>query len=275
MVTYRLTEPRDIPQLVELVNAQYARKKTPAYFTWQFFESYYETICMGAFDHDALVGMFGLQRRMLTNGLVMGHLIDLLVDPRWRGKGVFSELADRSLSHFKDLRAFSVLPNGYGKAACERLGFRTIAKIDDLVLVKKKYLVPKEIPVLPMPSLAYAANDAYRVWRFEKNPTYRYETVQDNVTKIFTDPVTGEKFGDIVAYQKNPMPAVDSFFDRNIEQISTWALPHSPLFPFLQQTGFVPLQRERYFCIKTLDQNLDSLYDITHWRLVPADAELY
>lgn len=275
MVSYRLLTASDIKQLTELVNAQYARKKDTTYFQWQFFASYYPTICMGAFDGEQLIGMFGLQRRQLTSGLAIGHLIDILIASDWRGKGIFRELAEQAFGQFPDLRAYSVLPNTNGKAACEKLGFRTIAKIDDLVVDRKNFHIAtghqdhKQL-------IRFAIDDAYRAWRFTHNPTYRYQ-IGAAVTKVFVDPTTHERFGDIVDYDTaaSALAASKHFFDEGMEQVSTWALEHTADYPVLSSAGFRALPRERYFCIKTLDPDLDYLYDITEWNLRPADAEIY
>ena len=95
------------------------------------------------------------------------------------------------------------------------------------------------------------------------------------VTKVFTDPTTGQQFGDIVEYSGNPLGAVERFFADGIPMVSTWALPHTPSYALLKQAGFSELPRERYFCIKALEPTLEYLYDITHWHLMPADAEIY
>lgn len=131
----RLATRADISNLVILQNVQYARKQTPEYFEWQFFSSYYPTICVAAWDNSRLVGMFGVQKRILTDGIICGHLIDLLIDAKYRGQGIFSRLCDYATTCFPDLQALTVLANLSGKNACVKsLGMTNITKLDDLIV---------------------------------------------------------------------------------------------------------------------------------------------
>ena len=134
-IVYRIAEESDIPQLVNLINSQYSRKKAAEYFRWQYFDSFYPSVVMCAFMEESVIGMFGLQKRKLSDGVNAGQAIDLLVDPAWRGKGVFAELGVHASGSFKDLDLLCVFPNLNGKNACEKsLHWKTIGKIDSLVL---------------------------------------------------------------------------------------------------------------------------------------------
>ena len=276
-ITYRLVNESDITRIANLVNAQYARKKDAAYFKWQFFNSYYPTICMCAVVGNQIVGMFGLQKRKLTDGHIVGHLIDLLVDPNWRGKGIFKKMGELAIAHFNDLQALTVLPNPNGKVACEKsFDMKTISKIDDLVCEKSD---SKTIKIDPKDSslLRYETNEKYRNWRFDQSPIYKYTKIKSDdesltITKKFTDPTTKDSFMDLVDYKGKTL-AVQ--FEENNPKISTWALPHTNLYTRLKSHGFKELARERYFCVKVLDSNLKHYYDIKTWNLVPADAEIY
>ena len=59
-ILYRPVSHEDTPRLVELFNAQYARKKNESYFNWQYFESVWPTVVMGAYANGRLEGVFGL-----------------------------------------------------------------------------------------------------------------------------------------------------------------------------------------------------------------------
>ena len=104
-VSFRPAKKEDVPQLVALFNVQYASKKTELYYLWQYFGSYYPTVCLCAFAEDALIGVFGLQKRRLTDGTVIGHLIDLLVAPKYRNEGIFSALGNEAIKQFNGLEA--------------------------------------------------------------------------------------------------------------------------------------------------------------------------
>lgn len=293
-ISYRLATEVDIPHMVALFNATYKRQVSNAYFSWQFISSYYPTIYLCAFEGERFVGVFGLQKRRLTNGTKVGHLIDLMVSPDYRGKGIFTQLGQRAIAFFPDLDALSVLPNLAGKEACEKaFGMKTIAKINPLLL--KKSEEPLEVPIASAATsaqvlLEFEKNDAYRRWRYESNPWYRYTLAAydtgDMVTKTFTDPSTQETFVDIVDFRAKDdglrklaklftMGSNTILFDQGFQSITTWALPHTPLYTVLKSLGYSEFPQERYFCVKALCFEAESVYDIRQWNLVQADAEIY
>lgn len=295
-ITYRLANKSDIPVIMTLVNAQYTRKKNEAYFQWQFFNSYYPTVLMCAFEGNKLVGMFGLQKRRLTNGVAIGHLIDLLVAPEWRGRGIFKEMGLRAFTYFPDIQALSVLPNSSGKTACEKaFGMKTIAKIDDLVLrslvrAESPNFAPSQPFVSPPNYFRFTTNNDYRLWRYDISPVYSYNKIglsnaASAIIKLFTDPTTGEIWGDIVDYDCRSgdhnelgdlfLLTIDYLFEKGASSINTWALPHTLLHGWLTSVGFEKLSRERYFCVKALQSVHNYLYDVAQWDLVQADAEIY
>ena len=291
-IFYRLATKNDMPQLQALVNAHYARKKNLKYFEWQFFDSFYPTICIVAENKGRIIGMFGLQRRTLNNGVAVGHLIDLLVDKNCQGRGIFKTMGEMALGHWRDVGAFTVLPNPSGRIASEKaLGLKTIAKIDDWILRDGPRSKGATVSDRNAPNyIQYQTSQPYFQWRFEINPTYKYKKITVGslgfaYTKKFTDPTTEETFVDIVDYSlgKSDAKSLASFWSQAIGQmanqglknISTWALPHTPLANILQAMGFERLPKQRYFCVKVSDSDLKHLLDITSWDLVQADAEIY
>jgi hypothetical protein len=282
--------PTDIPQMMDLLNSQYNRKKNAEYFHWQYFESYYPTVSICAFDNDKLVGMFGLQKRTLATGEPIGQLIDLLIAPDWRRKGLFASLAEKAYSHFDGLDAFCVLPNLNGKNACEKsLGFKNIAKIDSLVLEKDSLhdSLPdfSDLSASDSTLIRFDKNERLFKWRFNRNPEYEYEKITAGndsfaIVKIFTDPVSGEKYGDIVEYgpvDSDPQSIASLFlkagkalFEKNAKSLTTWALPHTNLYKILIKLNFKAFPQERYFCVKsTVSENIQD------WHLMQADTEVY
>ncbi len=289
-ISYRPAKKEDVPQLVALFNAQYPRKKDETQVLWQYFGSFYPTVCYCAFSESTLVGAFTVQKRLLTDGTVIGHLIDLMVAPEWRNQGIFRALGVKAIEHFPDLEVVTVLPNRSGKVASEKaFGLRTLAKIDDLI-IQKLSSIGQTTNVPPGEKMVrYQGGPEYEKWRYDENPRYRYERIRlpDGsyvVAKLFTDPTTGEQFWDIVNYQlagqgtemrKLFALTVETLSKRGQVRISTWALPHTPLHKVLTGLDAQPLARERYFCVKVLNPKREYLYDITRWELVPADAEIY
>ncbi len=295
-ITFRLATRSDIPEVVALMNAQYAIKKKETYFLWQYFDTVYPTILMCAFADDNLIGMFGLQKRKLNIGLTAGQAIDLLIAPEWRNKGLFRKLGEKAFQYFTDLDLFCVLPNVNGKIACEKVfGWKTLAKIDSMCLKSER--IPHQIPdetvrqeVKPTkPFVGFHYDAKVMEWRFCRNPQYMYSHITvDNrsaITKIFTYPVSGKRFGDIVYFScdLNESKLLSTLFlkateylkSQGIENITTWALPHMPPYPVLKSLGFEDMPQERYFCVKVLNKKHEYLYDFVSWHLVQADAEIY
>jgi GNAT superfamily N-acetyltransferase len=292
-IEYRDAEPRDIPELKRLMNAQYARKKEDAYFRWQYFEGAFPTVVKCAFEEGRLVGMFGLQRRLLSSGAVAAQAIDLLVDPAMRGKGVFRKLGDLAFAKWKDVDLFCVLPNFNGMRASERsLKWKTIAKIDTMLVEPDEAISRADDPFEDGDDAAlerFAFDDEIFARRFDAHPDYDYERI-DAVggvayLKTFVAPEDGAKFGDVVYYRGADdtaratreilLAACRRFAELGVSPITAWAPPHSAVFRAARSLGFEPKPAERYFCVKVVNPDLARLEQFERWRLQMADAELF
>ncbi len=296
-INFRPAVKTDIPQLIELMNSQYIRKKDEAYFLWQYFNSFYPTILMCAFFNTKLIGMFGLQERELENGAHVGHAIDMLVAHKWRGRGVFQLLGEKATDYVKNLDLLCVLPNVNGKYACEKkLGWRTLGRIN-LMYLEREYLKNiTEKPLRIFPDMngqifsKFKYNAENRFWRFDEHPEYIYNYVRLQagefaVTKIFKDPVTGSRYGDIVDFEcnLNNRELLAELFRRaciylreqEVEGITTWSLKNAPLRDSVESLGFIEIKQERYFCLKVLTPAYEYLNDLSCWHLVQSDAEIY
>ncbi len=295
-VTLRPAQIHDIPQLVELMNSQYDRKKDEKYYMWQYFGSFYSTVLMCAVSNDNIVGTFGLQRRGLSNGMTAGQATDLLVSPEWRGQGVFSRLGIEALSYFNDLDLLCVLPNIHGKNACERaLGWKTLGKINSMVLKSNSPDVgAEELSITGKgcnkETVQFEYSSDLRKWRYDQHPDYNYAYVrlssgEFSVVKIFTDPLTGNRYGDIVDFKCSlkRLDLIRELFVKSIEHlnkqglksVTSWAMPGTLLREVVESIGFVELSQERYFCVKVLKKEYEYLYDLSLWHLVQADSEIY
>jgi len=296
-ITIRLAVESDIPQMVNLMNSQYSREKDENYFLWQYFNSYYPTISMGAFIDITLIGMFGLQKRKLESGAYVGQAIDLLIAPEWRKKGIFKSLYEKVIGYFPDLDLLCVLPNQNGKNACEKtLGWNILGKINSMFLLTK-HLKSFSMKTLSLSSsikehvfARFDYNDKIRKWRFDQHPEYKYTYVrlvtgEFAITKVFKDPVTGARYGDIVDFEcdLNNQKLLRELFlqacidlkSQHVESITTWALPHTPLYRVVESLGFIELPQERYFVMRVLNHKYEYLYDLSRWHLVQADCEIY
>ncbi len=267
-VTLRPAQKTDIPQLVELMNSQYSRKKDEKYCLWQYFNSYYPTVLMCAVSNENIVGTFGLQRRELTNGLIAGQATDLLVAPPWRGQGVFTRLGAEAISYYSDLDLLCVLPNMNGKKACEEaLGWKTLGKINSVVMNSNTSDTgPEELSISgagcnkEAVRFIYAAEN--RTWRYDQHPDYNYEYVrlssgEFSIVKIFIDPLSGIRYGDIVDFEcdlQRPdllrelfIKSIAYLNEQGIESVTSWAMPDTLLRAVVESIGFADLPQERYF----------------------------
>lgn len=297
-IDFRLAEISDIPQLVDLMNREYLRKKRESYFLWQYFHSSYPTILMGAFFGAKLMGMFGLQKRKLQNGLNVGQAIDLLIASEWRKKGLFLKLGEKAFQCFENLDLLCVLPNLAGKNACEKsLKWKTLGKIHSMSLLSENLINIKDEKSIFSENVdrkntfsMFYYDERIRNWRYDQHPEYHYDYIfldsgEFAVTKIFIDPVEKWKSGDIVdikcalndkkLLKELLIKAIYYLKKQNMEIITTWALPHTALHQVLESLGFSETPQERYFCMKVLKRQFEYLYDINRWHLVQADAEIY
>lgn len=275
------------------MNSQYARKKDDPYFRWQYFEGAFPTVVKCAFEDGRLVGMFGLQRRILNSGAVAAQAIDLLVDPAMRGKGVFGKLGELAFAKWNDVDLFCVLPNLNGMRASERsLKWKTIAKIDTLLVEPDEAISRADEPFEEGDDAAlegFAFDDEIFARRFDAHPDYDYERIAAAggvaYLKTFVAPEDGSKFGDVVYFQGAEdtalatreilLAACRRFAELGVAPITVWAPPHTAAFSAARSLGFAPKPAERYFCVKVVNPALARLENYESWRLHMADAELF
>lgn len=294
-ITIRSAEKTDAAAFINLMNSQYQRKKTEAYFHWQFMTSAVPVRLFVAYKGSELIACYGVQILRLTNGAYCGFAVDLLIAPVFRNRGLFA-LLEYEVSRFAathECVALICLPNPDGMKAHKGLGtwqqvgiVQTLglSLLADSAMSAHEGFCENEITV------AFEKDARYQAWRFFQHPEYRYSLVNLNpdvflITKIFTDPVTGSRYGDIVDFHcatDNPELLLELFGNaivqlnkESIESITTWALAHTPLYNVLLTLGFKNLLQERFFCIKVLNSAFEYLYDYTKWHLVQADSEIY
>jgi len=292
-IVIREAERRDGAHFVALFNSYYKRKTSLGYFQWQFFDTPYEGKLFTAFHDNKLVGYLGVKIYPLSGNILTGFVIDLLIDEPYRKRGITYLLGAEILDYCKAKGAavITALPNPYGNAALKSLGWKSIAKIDTLVNddLSSISLAGKENTLVNDDSLTRFIKDhQYRNWRYDNHPAYKYETIMLDehnyaITKLFTDPVNGNVFGDIVEISSNDGQNQQVLLSKILDQmkalhvriLTTWALPHTPLYSFLADHGFKTMPQERYFCVKLIDNKLEKLLHINNWNLEQCDAEIY
>jgi len=290
---------------VSLINAEYSRKKSVEYYLWQDFNTPLKTVIVGAFLDDRLLGSMGLQCRKLSNGLTGGQIIDIIVAKEHRKKGVFTKIAGYAFDYFSNEIDFGfILSNEAGRIAVERaLEWKEVGLIKTLFLNKRQENSTLNSWVDSVDDLCSIGMDNNKNlpdrlffirdtecmrWRFGSNPEYNYFIQKKEnvftVGKIFTDPVSGEKYGDIVDYGcegrmdllKEVFDAAIIYFNRKgIDRITTWAFPDTAVYTYLRDAGFAESEQKRYFCLKAFKPKLRYLYNFRNWLLVEADSEIY
>ncbi len=296
-INFRQAIPSDIPRLIDLMNSQYVRKKGEAYFLWQYFNAYYPTKLFCAFDKTQLVGMFGFQRRQLLSGATAGQAIDMIVAPDFRKRGIFKSLAGLATQSFRDCDLLCVFPNLNGKKAVEKaLGWKTIGAINTMCAKPRALEAAsssnfgssrterRQSPV------RFLYNDTIRQWRFDAHPDYEYRYVHMGdemfaVTKVFTDPIDGKRFGDIVEFEcdldsgislRNVLLQASRYLERQgVEEIALWGSPHTPVYDVALELGFREARQERFLCVHVLNDRYNYLADFSRWHLVQADSEIF
>lgn len=285
----------DAQHFTSLMNKQYSlRQKSEEYFYWQFIKTNRKTNLFVAYESETYVGCYGVQIHPLSNGVSCGFAVDLLVDDKYRNRGLFVLLEDEVCKYAfaEGSVAVTVLTNKLGKKAHTALGWQHIGTINTVLLSKyPENTVQIDLELGEPKLMVYFPKDkSYRHWRYDQNPQYKYDYLslasgELAITKIFTDPVTHQRFGDIVDFDadlNNPeimknlfLKAIGHLQDQGVTEITTWALAHTPLRKVLGSLGFTEMAQERYFCVKVLDPEYTYLYDFANWQLVQADAEIY
>ena len=290
-VIVREASLNDSDAFIALFNKHYNRKTSFEYYQWQFFDSAILSKLFVAFEADVLIGMYGVKVHPLSTGELTGFVIDFLVDEEYRKRGIafLLEGVAQQFGIENNIAVFTALPNKYGNAALRSMGWKSVAKVDSLLLKLEDYqvsLTNESISLDIHPLICFVKDAKYQQWRYSKHPVYKYEIIKAKnvayaVVKQFKDGVSGDVFGDIV-YIKCPIADFDSLFELilvkmrewNIKSVTTWALPHTTLYNSLMQKGFCSNAQERYFCVNTF-QNNDKYLTINNWDLVQIDAEIF
>jgi len=314
-IKVRSLQLTSVKEFVNLFNRNYERKINPEYFYWRAFESGSNSIFFEARDGGIFCGTFGLQictAQNLDKKLCL--FVDWIIDERYRKSGLlfkFLKVAEEYCVQ-KKICAMYLFPNDlFGNVLKQLDGWKMVVSIatlegNDLESNNTFNKVFHTIPLYEKTNfqnisdvirkIIYHTNSIKIdktpenfVWRFAKHPIYKYCLTYNElafaVTKIFTDPVTGKRFGDIVDFECDLndkkllkelfLNASSQLLKLGAESVNTWALPHTTLYRVLKLMGFSETSQERYFCVKVLNSDYENLYDFSHWDIVQSDSEIY
>lgn len=290
-IVVRKATLHDADSFVTLFNTYYKRKTTIDYFKWQFFDCPLPSALYMAFEGNILVGYYGIKKCLLSNTINAGFAVDFLIDEPYRKKGI-AYLLEAEIVNFcqnNGIAVLTALPNTYGNAAFKALDWKSVSKIDTLIWTQENNLPTIEIPNHVDNLVSFSKDTPYKNWRFNENPMYNYEEIKlenniSAITKLFIDPVTQEIYGDLVHITNTNdtshlctliLKVLSEMKNKNLKNITAWALPHTMLYNLLLNLGFKNVSQERYFCVKVFDANFDYLYQISNWNLEECDAEIF
>jgi GNAT superfamily N-acetyltransferase len=294
-VVVRQADYRDADAFVSLFNSNYKRKTSQEYFQWQFLDGPFPSKLFVAIERDQFIGFFGVKIMPTNSEMPAGFTVDLLIHDDWRKRGIafLLEAEVRKYCEAKGVAFLAALPNAFGHAAFKALGWASIAKIDTLVHSSHSKDQGQSVVPATLPGefgakklFQFQKNEDYLNWRFNRHPIYQYNKIDDGkgsyaVTKLFTD-IDGRKFGDIVYLHGNGSAkrellkmALDKMESINVRETTLWALKHTQTYFDAVQINFIPVEQERYFCVRPFGVENNLLLDVTNWELSECDSEIY
>lgn len=265
-----------------LMNRHYQRHRPPEYFQWQYFEYPSKVFSSGCFQGTELLGMFGLQRKELTNFGPIDQVVDIIIEQAHRGRGIFLKLWQHVTKQIESGPQFIIGNRSGGEACIRRLGFRRVLKIDQFCAGPNLSLKQLEVEP-PSARLGFEMNTPLRRWRFERNPFFSYQQFDSidgsqATAKIFRPSEESPLFGDIVHYgfqdqTANAIALAYRHLSRaGCDQITTWALPGSGLRESLLSAGFEVEPQERLLCVGGVSAQSELLRPDL-WHILQCDTE--
>jgi GNAT superfamily N-acetyltransferase len=281
------------------MNQQYARRKTTEYFDWQFFQLE-NAKYLSAFKEQTLIGGYGVQiyNQNAATLPTICKSMDWIVDLKFRNRGLALLLINEVetwataagvdvIATFTNRNAWKALTStGYCGFKVDSMTFNPVQVKQD---IKADHFTEKKTSKNEICTW-FHKSQTWRYWRYDQHPDYKYdhiilETGEFAVTKIFIDPITSVSYGDIVDFECSlaDQDKLGTLFQKacqhltiqGIEEITTWALPHTLLYNILLANGFYAKPAERYFCIKILNPEFEYLNQLHNWHLVQSDSEIY
>ena len=297
---------KDSESFCSLYNSTYVRKINNDYYTWQFFSTPFPSYLFFAELHGEVVGSIGVQvKQILPKKQNALSIIDMMVSPQCRGKGVFSGLMKAAIQFGNKYLPFCaiVMANEVGKdSICGSLGWSCITEIETMQMVLKgdctginlsiensTHQVFEELPGLHQNNLYHVSHniDYYR-WRFQTHPMHNYKIVRNDfsaysILKVFQNPVTLAKYGDIIEIAGKEMNGIKEIGDRSLKQfqsmgvytITTWMQTNTLWDQIGRELGFMGTGQMRFFCINALSNSDNKLLDSGNWFMQPSDTEIY
>lgn len=276
---------QDGDQYLALMNGEYRRKKSEAYYRWFFLDSPFPSQLFLAHDEaGAPIGTLGVQVRPLTDGRHVGLVVDMLVVPAWRGRGVFRRL-EQAAAEFAAERgcaALAVFPNPAGQRAIERVGSWSLVATISTMSRPRPGAAAKARATSPGETLGFRWEGEVEEWRFGRHPEHAYVRGEHGCRlwyKVFETPDRTRSADLVLLEPCGPDPALSETLAeiarREAAVLSAWALPHTALYGVLARLGFGPGPPFRAFSVRVLREDAADLRLGHRWHVCLADTEVY
>jgi len=297
----------ELDDLKNLVNGLYAVQRPSNYFKWQWFNSQFESLLIGAFVGGEMAGVFGIQKKTLCGNINFGYITNLNVAKKFQGNGIFKILGNEALKNNEYLDFHCVFANEAAQNRCKvDFGLSPIGSMHLMVLendfgvldgnsdewklnqVTRSTIFPETITSASKAMFEYSSS--YRHWRFSDHPIYKYMIVEMensdfSIIKVFKDPVNSLVYGDIVDFEcaTNSIESLKKLFICSSKQlilmgankITTWAIPGTELSMAINVIGFKRSDYKSYFCLRVNNDRFNYLNDLSNWHLRESDASNY
>jgi len=312
----------DSARFCRLSNALYARKVDGAYYRWQFFNTPFPSVLSFVTTEDGeLAGCYGFHvRRWAATGEQIGMSLDIMVAPRYQGRGVFRALTDFAMERIRSYRpvAVYVMANRRAEEAhVHGLGWKRVNAFADWVCATSgaSGVGGQGIEMVPVRNISAEDEEFVEMagrlrdeqglfslarwpgfieWRFARSPRYSYHIFRCELRgrllgflalKTFRDSVTGKAFGDVVdvIWAENDarvlgemlQSALRYFYVKQVEEAVTCLQTNTVVGGSGRGLGFRRTARQRYVCLKALDERYRWLEDPRRWFVTMADTDLY
>jgi hypothetical protein len=305
---------------IDLFNSTYLRKIDVQYYEWQFFNQTIDSSLIIARVDGKLVGTHGhhfYKGHMPDREIPLLCGIDTMVDKDYQGRGIYRAMVDSFMQlaiRTKTPVVFVMANKNTFLALTERMQWKLIAEIEDMACktnIKAKPLRNIQIEEIRLfddqaenihnrfmkshPDLLVVGREtAHMNWRFVHHPVYQYEIflIKSNlqifgylILKVFRDPLTNERIGDIVDlfWGEDDAETLDEilrfalvhFHSKGIKKVVTWLKTNTIVDEIGRKMGFAETGQKRYLCCRVLDPTYNWLGDARHWFITMADAEIY
>jgi hypothetical protein len=317
----RLAEAGDCDAFVQLYNATYRRKVDSRYFHWQFLDRRAQAFLILAESDGRIVGAHGGRvhaGRVLAGTVPLVQGLDVMVVDEFRSKGAYTQ---GMMPFFLQLArqrgaamAYAVGNTRSWPLLTRVLGWNLVARIETMTREVSAQRSPRpalgfeRVPFLEdedseilrrfrlcHPGLLVVGREPASLnWRFAASPVYRYDLFRVTrgsarfaylVLKVFEDPATGERCGDIVdllwiedepdALVEMLQFAMGHFHGQGVTRAAMWLRTNTVLDEIGRGLGFAETAEGRYLCCKGLDPEHRRLEEARSWYLTMADSEVY